>query len=67
MLSSDESYEVCRLGPHLGSTFTGTDRNGRAKLPHRTKLSGPCIAAILGEILYNQIAVCFISLDMVSS
>ena len=35
---ADESYEVGRLGHHFGSTFTGTDRNGRALLPHRTRL-----------------------------
>ena len=27
---ADESYEVCGLGHHLGSTFTGMDRNGWA-------------------------------------
>ena len=27
-VKSTESYEVCRLGHHVGSTFTGNDRNG---------------------------------------
>ena len=27
-VKSTESYEVCRYGHHLGSTFTGTARNG---------------------------------------
>ena len=27
-----ESYEVYRLGRQLGSTFTGTDRNGPAAI-----------------------------------
>ena len=43
-----ESYEVYRLGRQLGSTFTGTDRNGPAELPHRTRLCRSCIAAIAG-------------------
>ena len=45
---ADGSYEVCQLGHHLGRTFTEMDRNGRAKLPHRTRMCGPCIAAIVG-------------------
>ena len=43
-----ESYEVYRLGRQLGSTFTGTDVNGPAKLSHRTRLCRLCIAAIAG-------------------
>ena len=31
---------------HLGSIFTGTALNGRAKLLHRTRLCGPFIATI---------------------
>ena len=27
-VKTTESYKVCRLGHHLGSTFTGNDRNG---------------------------------------
>ena len=50
-VSADESYEVCRLGHHVGSTFAGTDQNGRALLPNRTRLCGPCIAAIDGSSL----------------
>ena len=35
-------------GHHLGSTFTETDRNGQAQLPHRARLCGPCRAAVAG-------------------
>ena len=48
---ADGLYEVCRKGHDLGSTFTETDRNGRAKLLHWTKLCEPCIAAIAGSKL----------------
>ena len=48
-----KSYEVFRLGHQLGSTFTGTDRNGPnyhigPELSHRSRLCGSCIAAIAG-------------------
>ena len=29
-VKATESYEVCRLGHHFSSTYTGTDRNERA-------------------------------------
>ena len=47
-VKTTESHMVCRLGHHLDTTLTGTDRNRRAYLPHRTRLCGPCIAAIAG-------------------
>ena len=36
------------VGHRLGSTFIGTDRNGRASLLHQTRLCGLFIAAIAG-------------------
>ena len=49
-IKTTESYEVCRLGHNFGSTFTGTDRNGRAFTPHLTRLCGARIAAVAGFI-----------------
>ena len=73
LVKCTESYEVyqwiiklCRLGNHLGSILTETDRKGRALLSHRTRLCGPSIAVIanflqvlplsgsLGECLHVQ-------------
>ena len=51
---ADDSYDIWRLGHHLCITFTGPDLNGRAKLPHRTRLCGPSMAAIAGfNPVYN--------------
>ena len=65
-IKTTKSYEVCRLGYHLGSTFTGMDRNKLAKLPDRTRLSGPCIDAIaiagVGTRITITAIVCFIML-----
>ena len=52
-VKTTELYEVCRLGHHLGSTFTGTDQNGSIcrfgpELLHRTRQCRPCIAPIAG-------------------
>ena len=43
-VKTTESYEVCRLGHHMDSTFTGKDKNG----PNNRigPDCGPCTAAI---------------------
>ena len=40
------SCSLIFIGHHLGSTFTGTDRNGPNK-PDQTRMCGPCKAAVV--------------------
>ena len=48
-----QDYGIIRGLPmiHLGCTSIGKDRNGRALLPHRTRLCGQFTAAIAGLFL----------------
>ena len=46
----------------MSSTYTGTNRNGRTELQHRTRPCGPCIAAIAGSgyVLFHLHTVCVV-------
>ena len=48
MRFANDSYQVCRLGDHMGNSFTGMDLNERALVWHQTRLCGSCIVTIAG-------------------